>query len=57
MSGHRPFVHLTKDFTLERRTRIALKAAALRGSPPEGLHDVQEQRSPDERSDIRDGRR
>lgn len=30
MSGHRPFSELTRDFTPERRARIATKAAALR---------------------------
>jgi predicted transcriptional regulator len=30
MSGHRPFTELTKDFTPERRARVAAKAAALR---------------------------
>jgi predicted transcriptional regulator len=30
MTGHRPFSELTKDFTPERRARIAAKAAALR---------------------------
>jgi predicted transcriptional regulator len=29
MSGHKPFSELTKNFTPERRTRVALKAAAL----------------------------
>ena len=28
MTGHRPFADLTKDFTPERRARIAAKAAA-----------------------------
>jgi hypothetical protein len=40
MSGHRPFANLTKDFTPERRARIAAKAAILKKSPPpEGLHN------------------
>ncbi len=30
MSGHRPFSQLTRDFTPERRARVAAKAAALR---------------------------
>jgi predicted transcriptional regulator len=30
MTGHRPFSELTKDFTPERRARVAAKAAALR---------------------------
>jgi DNA-binding transcriptional regulator YiaG len=30
MSGHRPFAELIKDFTPERRTRVAAKAAELR---------------------------
>lgn len=30
MSGHRPFIELTKDFTPERRARVAAKAADLR---------------------------
>ena len=30
MTGHRPFDDLTKDFTPERRARVAAKAAALR---------------------------
>ena len=30
MTGHRPFSGLTKDFTPERRARVAAKAAALR---------------------------
>jgi transcriptional regulator with XRE-family HTH domain len=30
VTGHRPFSELTKDFTPERRTRVAAKAAALR---------------------------
>ena len=30
MSGHRPFSALTKNFTPERRARIAAKAAVLR---------------------------
>jgi predicted transcriptional regulator len=29
MTGHRPFSELTKDFTPERRARVAAKAAAL----------------------------
>jgi len=44
MSGHRPFIDLAKDFTPERRARIAAKTAALRGStPPEGFQDAQEE--------------
>ena len=30
MTGHRPFSGLTKDFTPERRARVAAKAATLR---------------------------
>ncbi len=30
MTGHRPFIELTKDLTPERRARVAAKAAALR---------------------------
>jgi transcriptional regulator with XRE-family HTH domain len=30
MTGRRPFSELTKDFTPERRARVAAKAAALR---------------------------
>ncbi|MGP0058904.1 MAG: XRE family transcriptional regulator [Beijerinckiaceae bacterium] len=30
MTGHRPFSELTKNFTPERRARVAAKAAALR---------------------------
>ena len=30
MTGHRPFNELTKNFTPERRARVAAKAAALR---------------------------
>ena len=30
MTGHRPFSDLTKDFTPERRARVAAKAAQLR---------------------------
>ena len=30
MTGHRPFSELAKDFTPERRARVAAKAAALR---------------------------
>ncbi|HEY3720126.1 MAG TPA: XRE family transcriptional regulator [Roseiarcus sp.] len=30
MTGHRPFSELTKDFTPERRARVAAKAAMLR---------------------------
>jgi transcriptional regulator with XRE-family HTH domain len=30
MAGRRPFSELTKDFTPERRARVAAKAAALR---------------------------
>lgn len=30
MSGHRPFNELTKDFSPQRRARVAAKAAALR---------------------------
>ncbi len=30
MTGHRPFADLTKNFTPERRARVAAKAAALR---------------------------
>ncbi len=30
MTGHRPFSELTKDFTPERRARVAAKAAELR---------------------------
>src|SRR5271169_6634020 len=30
MTGHRPFSELTKDFTPERRARVAAKAAVLR---------------------------
>jgi len=30
MSGHRPFTELTRDFTPERRARVAAKAAAFR---------------------------
>jgi ribosome-binding protein aMBF1 (putative translation factor) len=29
MTGHRPFSELTRDFTPERRARVAAKAAAL----------------------------
>src|SRR5271169_5676102 len=29
MTGHRPFSELTKDFTPERRARVAAKAATL----------------------------
>jgi hypothetical protein len=29
MSGHRPFVELTKNFTSARRTLVSAKAAAL----------------------------
>ena len=29
MTGHRPFADLTKNFTPERRARVAAKAAAL----------------------------
>ncbi|TDX67514.1 helix-turn-helix protein [Methylosinus sp. sav-2] len=30
MTGHRPFTELTKNFSPERRARVAAKAAALR---------------------------
>ncbi|MGO9742020.1 MAG: XRE family transcriptional regulator [Roseiarcus sp.] len=30
MTGHRPFVELTKGFSPQRRARVAAKAAALR---------------------------
>ena len=44
MSGHRPFADLTKDFTLERRERIAAKAVAFGESPPqEEPHDAKEE--------------
>jgi transcriptional regulator with XRE-family HTH domain len=32
MSGHRPFAELIEDFTPERRTRVAAKAAELRAA-------------------------
>jgi hypothetical protein len=44
MSGHHPFANLTKDFTPERRARVAGRAAALNESlPPEGPHDAQQE--------------